>query len=79
MKKKIEPGTTLIQLDQGPEIPAPIHVGMMRAALELLTEDEIAQAVREGQESHKRRVAARKARERAGKKPMIDEDTNKHP
>lgn len=66
MEKKIEDGTTLIQLDEGPLIPSsmPLPSGLAVAVLELLTEDEIAQAVREGQEDYRRKVAKRLGRKK---------------
>ncbi len=64
MEKKIEDGITLIQLDHGPLIPSsmPLPTGLAVAALELLSEDELQQAVREGQEEYRQKVVKRLAR-----------------
>lgn len=52
--QRIEDGTVLIQLDQGPEIPSsmPLPSGMASAVLHLLSEDEIKEAVEEGRRDH---------------------------
>lgn len=62
MPKKPDDEKVVIPLDQGPEIPAPINVTLMKCALELLTDEEIQRAVEEGDRLLKR-IQDRAARE----------------
>ena len=57
---------TITQLDQGPEIPSSMQLpsGMAAADPKLLTVDDVALAVKEGEEINAKRMAVGKAREK---------------